>query len=276
MDFNKEIQNATIKNLASKSKIMAFVFLFILILQITSVTVIFIKTDFFTGIKTFVPLLGLLMMLTACYVEWIAFKYLNRIVDEGREINRSLPYVITVIEISFPTFVLLFGGWMMTYLEYDFRLQLLSSAPAVMYFLMIILSSLMLNRRICIVAGIIATIEYVFVASYLLKDSTNFEIDFPTQASKGIVFLLGGIVAGYVAIKIKESLIDSMKAKDTLISKLDGMVKEKTQEITLKNEELEAKNKDITDSIHYAKRIQDAQMPKEKFVARIIGKLKGK
>lgn len=275
MEFNNEIQVATIKNLAAKSKIMAYVFLTILFFQISALIYIYSTTDVLMGSKAIIPILGLLLMVSASGIEWATYKYLIKAVDQKREMNRKLPYVVTIFEISFPTVVLLFGGSMMNYFQYDLKQQLLSSAPAVMYFLMIILSSLMLDRRICIVAGVFAAVEYALVTFYLVRDSANFEIDFATHASKCIVFLFGGIVAGYVSIKIKESLIDSMKAKDALISKLDALVKEKTHEITTQKDELEAKNKDITDSIHYAKRIQDAQLPTDKFVTRILNKLRG-
>ena len=39
---------------------------------------------------------------------------------------------------------------------------------------------------------------------------------------------------------------------------------------------IEQKNKEITDSIRYAKRIQQAFMPSEKFVERIMNELKNK
>jgi ligand-binding sensor domain-containing protein/serine phosphatase RsbU (regulator of sigma subunit) len=42
---------------------------------------------------------------------------------------------------------------------------------------------------------------------------------------------------------------------------LEEKVKERTHEVTLKNDELAMKNKNITDSIHYAKRIQFAILP---------------
>ena len=274
MNFNTEIQNATIKNLASKSKIMAVIFIGIFVMQVISLSYILTSTKFIVEDKKFVPFIGIFLMLIAFIVEWFTYKYLKRLSSEGKILNSYLPYALTIIEISFPTILLFFAGEMIEYLNLDFKHQLLSSAPSVMYFIMIILSSLMLSRRICFVAGLFAAIEYVCVTTFILRDSTNFQVDFVGHSSKAILMLLAGIVAGYVAIKIKESLVDSLKAKDDLISKLDGLVKEKTIEITLQKDELEAKNKDIMDSIHYAKRIQDAQMPSEKFMDRVFRKLR--
>ena len=42
---------------------------------------------------------------------------------------------------------------------------------------------------------------------------------------------------------------------------LEKEVEKRTIELAIKNEELAEKNKDITDSIRYAKRLQDASLP---------------
>ncbi|MGZ3902231.1 MAG: two-component regulator propeller domain-containing protein [Bacteroidia bacterium] len=46
-------------------------------------------------------------------------------------------------------------------------------------------------------------------------------------------------------------------------AQLEDKVKERTQQLAIKNIELAEKNKDITDSIRYAKRIQDGMLPRE-------------
>lgn len=56
------------------------------------------------------------------------------------------------------------------------------------------------------------------------------------------------------------------KAKKTLEDK----VEERTNQLAVKNAELAEKNKDITDSIHYAKRIQDAILPANQVVHRYL------
>ncbi|MEM9024914.1 MAG: 7TM diverse intracellular signaling domain-containing protein, partial [Bacteroidota bacterium] len=54
--------------------------------------------------------------------------------------------------------------------------------------------------------------------------------------------------------------------KDEQNSILEQQVAERTEEIAEKNAELEQKNKDITDSIRYAKRIQEAILPPDRLV----------
>jgi serine phosphatase RsbU (regulator of sigma subunit)/tetratricopeptide (TPR) repeat protein len=60
------------------------------------------------------------------------------------------------------------------------------------------------------------------------------------------------------------------KANDILIEKNETITKQNF-EITLQNKIIEEKNKDITDSIHYAKRIQDAMLPDETYFKNIFG-----
>ena len=55
---------------------------------------------------------------------------------------------------------------------------------------------------------------------------------------------------------------------------LEKTVKERTYEIEQQKNLVEQKNKEITDSIQYAKRIQNALLPSEKYVAKSIEKLK--
>ncbi|MDQ3191836.1 MAG: SpoIIE family protein phosphatase [Bacteroidota bacterium] len=60
-----------------------------------------------------------------------------------------------------------------------------------------------------------------------------------------------------------EKLEEMNKLKDSINIELEKQVKERTFEISKQKEEIENKNKDITDSINYAKRIQDAILPGE-------------
>ena len=71
------------------------------------------------------------------------------------------------------------------------------------------------------------------------------------------IFIISGIIAILAYIKIRErNLIREKRI-------LENKVAERTREISEKNELLAQKNKDITDSINYAKRLQDAILPAE-------------
>lgn len=65
------------------------------------------------------------------------------------------------------------------------------------------------------------------------------------------------IISIIIVIKVRESTL--IKEKQVLEEK----VNERTTQVVLKSQEIEMKNKDIIDSINYAKRIQDAVLPSE-------------
>jgi ligand-binding sensor domain-containing protein/serine phosphatase RsbU (regulator of sigma subunit) len=80
-----------------------------------------------------------------------------------------------------------------------------------------------------------------------------------------IVFVLAAIFYSiYFYIKLRESNHRKFQAQ------LQKSLNEKTREVISQKEEIEKKNKDITDSIRYAKRIQDALLPEVKKLTTIF------
>lgn len=67
-------------------------------------------------------------------------------------------------------------------------------------------------------------------------------------------------------------VFDRVRTRNLKIAKaqLEKKVEERTIQLAIKNEELAEKNKDITDSIRYAKRIQEAMLVKEQDLAGIL------
>ena len=67
-------------------------------------------------------------------------------------------------------------------------------------------------------------------------------------------------------------VFDKMRTKKLKTAKkiLEEKVEERTEELAIKNAELAEKNKDITDSIRYAKRIQEAILPPENVMKNIF------
>ncbi|MCE3259991.1 MAG: hypothetical protein K0S12_1632, partial [Bacteroidetes bacterium] len=81
-----------------------------------------------------------------------------------------------------------------------------------------------------------------------------------------ILVVTVGLALFVIYVKIRErSLIREKKI-------LEEKVKERTAEVVQKNIELDEKNKDITASIRYAKRIQDAILPPDEFVKTFLPK----
>lgn len=79
------------------------------------------------------------------------------------------------------------------------------------------------------------------------------------------LIVLSVIVSGlFTYIKVRERALQEEKRR------LEAMVNERTAEVVEKNRELDEINKDITASIRYAKRIQDAILPPDEFVKNVL------
>jgi ligand-binding sensor domain-containing protein/serine phosphatase RsbU (regulator of sigma subunit) len=81
-------------------------------------------------------------------------------------------------------------------------------------------------------------------------------------------FIIGTILITVAAIITYINIREKNLRKEKII--LENKVKERTAEVTHKNEELAKKNKDITDSITYAQRIQQAILPSEAVIKKYI------
>lgn len=79
-----------------------------------------------------------------------------------------------------------------------------------------------------------------------------------------VIIIGGAIVISYIKIR-ERALIKENKI-------LEEKVEARTAEVVQKNIELDEKNKDITASIRYAKRIQDAILPPDEFVKKFLPK----
>ncbi len=79
-----------------------------------------------------------------------------------------------------------------------------------------------------------------------------------------VISAIFGITAIFIFIKVRE--------RNLIIEKkiLEEKVELRTTEIRKKNKELEVKNKNITDSIKYAKRIQNAMLPTDSYLDEIM------
>ncbi len=278
MTFDKEINLALLQNLRLKAKVLCILFGIIMLMQVVSLAYFYTQTDYFKNeISIEIAVFGPLLMLLAFSSEFYAYRYFNSQIRLNKEISKYFAYAITFIEISFPSCILIFASVSFSDTYLITLQQLLNSPPTYIYFLMIMLSTLMLDFKLCLFSGVVAALQFITLAFYFLHSELGTNIvDLPNNIFKGILMLVCGVIAGLVSKKIKEAVVSSFKSKNDLINRLDVLVKEKTFEIEFQKEEILQKNKDITDSIHYASRIQNSLMPTEKYIDKNIKRLKVK
>lgn len=261
--MNKDIKLALLNNLLLKTKIVIILFSAILLIQVIAISYLGVN-----NLINQVPILYLFVIpvfiLFGLSCEYTFRKYILKCIAGEKEYRTSWNYIIVLIEVSFPTIILYYG----TLVSIEFIPEIsnfgfLNSPPLFVYFIFIILTSLYFDFKLSVFGGIVAMAQYVAI-SYILLDGT----DLGLNLSKALVLGASGIVAGIVSKRLRDSVQSSLEAKNTLIHKLDEKVAERTvkieqQKIDLANQNLilNERNTEITDSINYAKRLQEAILP---------------
>ena len=205
--FSEEI----ISNESFRSKVLAGIIGFLII------AVLLISIAFevqFKGVSQFPIMIGLtLIVLTVIFVRALlvsrAAKKWNRY---GVKVFITIRYINTLIEISIPSLVLII---------YSFNLPSvypLFTPIALLYFLIIMLSALELDFKLCVFTGTLAAIQYLFIVWYLsnkpFPDESIKAISFlPSYIGTALLFFISGHTAGLITNQIKKGLIKHYKAQ---------------------------------------------------------------
>ncbi len=150
------------------------------------------------------------MVIMACYefFIWSLLRYRLRqrlIVPEfGKFVNGTAE----LLALSFVLYLLADG--------FESPVAVMQSPTATGYFLFIILSTLRLNFSLSVYTGLLSGVLYTGLSLYLLGSIDNQPVDTHFQtplmfASKGVVLLIAGISAGYVAREIQKSIRTSIE-----------------------------------------------------------------
>ena len=216
--FSEEI----ISNESFRSKVLAGIIGF-LIIVVLLISIAF--EEQFKGVSQFPIIIGLtLIILGVIFVRALlvsrAAKKWNRY---GVKAFITIRYINTLIEISIPSVVLII---------YSFNLPSvypLFTPIALLYFLIIMLSALELDFKLCVFAGTLAAIQYLLIVWYLTnKPFTNESIKavsfFPTYLGTAALLFISGHTAGLITNQIKRGLVkhNKVQSERNEIQKLFG------------------------------------------------------
>jgi hypothetical protein len=274
-----ELHHALVANFRLKAKILSILFGAVLALQLSAMTFVVTQTDLMGNVIPIrMAFIGPAMLILFFSAEIIVFRYLKRIQRNNMQLRRSFTYLSTFVEVSFPCSVMFIIGSFMAKASVFPPMQIVNSPLLITLLIMIILSSLLLDPRLSFFAGLVGGIEYLSVNIFFLKRTANVSVvDFGNAGVKSAFIIVTGLLVGLVSKKIREAIISSLESKNELIHNLDKRVHEKTVEVVAQKNEIENKNilleekqKEILDSIHYAKRIQRTLLPSETYIGRHI------
>ncbi len=126
----------------------------------------------------------------------------------GRRRYIAFSYFNVIFETSIPSILIIV-------FSHVFNPTLSLISPIVfLYFVFLILPIFELDYKLCVLAGIVAGVEY-YILAISFKDSTSFEQDLAllnlpyVYLAKSLLLLLVGIVSGIIAERIKRNIVGS-------------------------------------------------------------------
>jgi adenylate cyclase len=148
---------------------------------------------------------------------------INQLIETRGKGNLLLQYASAFIETSVPTVGMIVAAQFLGPIY-----SLFTPAPFV-YPLMIVLSALRLNFRLCVFTGVVAGLEYSLLAMFVINKLPNSGLEpilseYPHHLFKGFLLILTGVVAGLVTIQIRKRIGRSfeMVAERNRISRTFG------------------------------------------------------
>ena len=206
--FSEEI----ISNESFRSKVLAGIIGFLIVLVLL-LSIVFNKQ--FKDISHFPIIIELtLIILGTIFIRALfvsrAVKRWNRY---GVKAFILIRYVNALIEISIPSVILII---------YSFQLPSvypLFTPLALLYFLIIMLSSLELDFKLCVFTGTVAAIQYLAIAWYLTTKPFPDEFIsavsfFPSYLGTAALFFISGHTAGLITNQIKKGLLKHYKVRE--------------------------------------------------------------
>jgi len=142
--------------------------------------------------------------------EMIVRQFIKKRFVEKKHIGYGARYINTAIECSFPSAILILG-----IIFWDNNIVLYSPAVFI-FFIMIILSTLSLDFKLSVLAGVISAVEYwaIFYYSFLyINKISDYSMvnSFYFEFGKGLLLLLAGLVAGFVAVQLRKRITVSFE-----------------------------------------------------------------
>jgi adenylate cyclase len=135
---------------------------------------------------------------------------IDRLIKKQGKPFPLLQYLSAFIETSIPTAGMIVGA------QFLDPIYTLFTPAAFVYPLLIVLSVLRLNFRLCVFTGAVAGLEYLLLAMFYINKVPDSAIEpilsgTPHHILKGSLLFLTGVVAGLVTLQIKRRIVNSFE-----------------------------------------------------------------
>jgi adenylate cyclase len=208
--FAEELEEETLKSENLRVKIILTAIIIIMVIFLI-VTTLFPENfhRFFSGKVTRVMVISsFTAIFSFVFIIWELTKRLHK---KHKNMLKFLRFGSTFMEISLPAIIMLIQSRIFNPAEVPFL------PPSFLYFLIIIVSALRLDGRICVFAGAVGAAEYFAVSRYLIGigDTTGMSrllFALPHHFGKALMIFLCGMVTAIVTDKIRTMLVTSFIA----------------------------------------------------------------
>ena len=203
--FERELGHQTLINEQRRAIILFW--------TLTAVLVIRILYIILRGFgESDLPGRGFVLLVVGCWMGLEAFTFvsLRRRIREGKERVPWQTYVNSALEVAMPTIAM----WILCH--HGTPVSALTGSLSYAYFLIIILSSLRLDPWLCIFTGALAMSGYgVLVGSYWQELARGWvgsaALMHLSFFNRGMLLLAGGLAAGFVSLRIRTTLIETLR-----------------------------------------------------------------
>ncbi len=209
--FEEIFSDEIVSNESFRSKVLAGIIGF-LIFVVILISLVF--KEQFKDISQFPIIIQLTLIILA--VIFVRALFVSRAAKRwtrfGIKAFITIRYINAFIEISVPSIVLII---------YSFNLPSvypLFTPIALLYFIIIMLSSLELDFKLCVFSGLMAAIQYTVIAFYLSNkpfpdDAVRVSSFFPAYLGTAALFFISGHTAGLITNQIKKGLMKHYQAQ---------------------------------------------------------------
>jgi adenylate cyclase len=152
------------------------------------------------------------LLILACWIllQWLTSLFLGYRLRKGKERLAFRAYISAALEVAMPTIA------MLIMCSYDSPRNVLTSSIPYTYFLVLILSPLRLDMRLCIFTGVFAALNYGVLVGVYEKDLAREWIG-PSEMMhlsfflRSLLLIVGGLAAGFVSQRIRVTLTETLR-----------------------------------------------------------------
>jgi adenylate cyclase len=158
-------------------------------------------------VRAHLPAIGLLIGFAAAQ-QAAAYAYLRRAIRRDRPIAPALRYLNSLLEVSVVSVAIAVLGQ-----DVD-GLVLLNGPPTLVFFLLILLSTLHLDARVCVWTGAVAAIEYGALAAHYAGGAHALDpllVNPMVHVGKAALIALAGLLAAFVAQQLRRRFTDALR-----------------------------------------------------------------